>query len=201
MPAEFQKAIDRTLNHAKNIFCLLDDILIVSKREKKDHKTLVINVLKKLDDENLALKLAKCQFFQTENNSLGHKLTPSGITPKFTKTEAILNLQHPKLLKPLRLGSFNHVSKFVPNAASWSDQFRPLLREENEKKKTKNVKLPVRKFEWREKHSLIFEEIKKAVAQIAQINYYDPLKDTRVKCDASNSALGASLEQKTNEDE
>ena len=102
MPAEFQKAIDRTLNHAKNIFCLLDDILIVSKGEKKEHKTLVINVLKKLDDENLALKLAKCQFFQTENNSLGHKLTPSGITPKFTKTEAILNLQHPKLLKQLR---------------------------------------------------------------------------------------------------
>ena len=31
MPAEFQKAMDRTLNHAKNTFCFLDDILIVSK--------------------------------------------------------------------------------------------------------------------------------------------------------------------------
>ena len=27
MPAEFQKAMDRTLNHAKNAFCFLDDIL------------------------------------------------------------------------------------------------------------------------------------------------------------------------------
>ena len=42
-----------------------------------------------------------------------------------------------------------------------------------------------------EKHSLIFDEIKKAVARIAQINYYDPLKDTRVKCHAGHSGLGA----------
>ena len=35
------------------------------------------------------------------------------------------------------------------------------------------------------KHSLIFEEIKNAVARIAQINHFDPHKDTRVKCDAS----------------
>ena len=47
------------------------------------------------------------------------------------------------------------------------------------------------------KHSLIFEEIRKAVAKIAQINYYDPHKDTRVKCDANHSGLGATLEQST----
>ena len=31
MSAEFQKAMNRTFNHAKNTFCFLDDILIVSK--------------------------------------------------------------------------------------------------------------------------------------------------------------------------
>ena len=59
MPAEFQKAMDRTLNHAKNTFFFLDNILIVSKVEKKDHEQLVLDVLQKLDDENLALKLSK----------------------------------------------------------------------------------------------------------------------------------------------
>ena len=34
MPAEFQIAMDRTLNHAKNTFCFLDDIRIVSKGDK-----------------------------------------------------------------------------------------------------------------------------------------------------------------------
>ena len=35
------------------------------------------------------------------------------------------------------------------------------------------------------------------MAKIAQVHYYDPKKDTRVKCDASHSGLGATLEQKT----
>ena len=134
MPAELRKAMDRTLNHAKN-----------TKGEKHEHEKL-IDALKKLDNENLALKLEKCKFFQTEVNWLGHKFTPESITPKVTKTEAILRLQHPKSLKQLRsfMGSINHLSKFIPNAASLIDQFRPLLREENEKK-MKNVKLPVKK--------------------------------------------------------
>ena len=151
MPAEFQKAMDCTLNHAKNTFCFLDDILIVSKGTKIEHEKLVLDVMKKLDDENLALKLSKCEFLQTEVNWLGHKLTSSGITPKVTKTEAILSLQHPKSLKQLRsfLGSINHLSKFIPNAASLTDQLRPLLKEENDKKKLKDIKLPpVKKFEW-----------------------------------------------------
>ena len=92
MPAEFQKAMDRNLNNSKSTFCFLDDILIVSKGEKKEQEKIVTNVLQKLDDENLALKLAKCEFFQTEVNWLGHQLTPSGSTPKITKTEAILKL-------------------------------------------------------------------------------------------------------------
>ena len=48
---------------------------------------------------------------------------------------------------------------------------------------------------------MIFEEIKKAVAQIAKIHYYDQNKDTRVKCDASHTGLGATLEQKTEDNE
>ena len=69
MPAEFQKAIDRTINHAKKSFCFLDDILIVTKSSKQEHEKLVLNVLEKLDEDNLALKLSKCDFFQTEVNS------------------------------------------------------------------------------------------------------------------------------------
>ena len=47
----------------------------------------------------------------------------------------------------------------------------------------------------------MFEEIKQAVANIAKLNYYDPTRETRVKCDASHSGLGASLEQQTENDE
>ena len=129
--------MDRTLNHSKNTFCFLDDILIVSKGEAKDPEKLVRNVLQKLDDENFALKISKCEFFQPSVNWLGHNLSAEGIIPKITKTEAIANLKPPKSLKQLRsfMGSINHLSKFIPNAANLTDKLRPLLKEENEKKK------------------------------------------------------------------
>ena len=113
MPAEFEKAMERTLNRAKNTFCFLDDILIVSKGSEQEHEKLIMNVLEKLDRENSALKLSKCEFFQNEVNWLGHKLSLDGISPKITKTEAILKLRPPKLLKQLRsfIGSINHLLK------------------------------------------------------------------------------------------
>ena len=82
MAAEFQKAMDRTLNHAPNAFCCLDNILIVSKGDEKEHEKLVLEVLKRLNTENRALKLSKCEVFQSEVNWLRHKLSPTGIVHK-----------------------------------------------------------------------------------------------------------------------
>ena len=114
-----------------------------------------------------------------------------------------MKLSPPTSLKQLRsfLGSINHLAKFIPNEANLTDKLRPLLREENEKKKLKGVKIQVKKFEWEEKHSEIFESIKAAVANITKIHYYDPKLATRVTCDASHSGLGASLEQQKVEGE
>ena len=150
MPAEFQSAMDRTLNHAKNTFCFLDNLLVVSKGSEHEHKKLIMNVLEKLDRENMALKLPKCKFFQNEVNWLGHKLLSEGISPKITKTEAIVKLSPLKSLKQLRsvIDSKNHLAQFIPNAAGSTEKLRPLLREENEKKKLKSVKIQVIKFEW-----------------------------------------------------
>ena len=200
--AEFQKSMDRTLNHAENTFCFLDDILIVSKESEQEHEKLIMNVLEKLEKENSALKLSKCELFQQEVNWLVHKLSLEGISPKIIKTEAILKLSPPISLKQLRsfLGSINHLAKFIQNAATLTEKLRPLLREENEKK-LKSVKIQLKKFEWKEEHSEIFESIKAAVANITKIHYYDPKLLTRVKCDASHSGMGASLEQQNWEGE
>ena len=130
-------------------------------------------------------------------NWLGHHLSEAGVRPKITKTEAVVNLNPPKSLKQLSsfLGSINHLAKFIPNTASLTEKLRPLLKEENQKKKLKNMKLPVKKFEWGDEHTVVFNAIKEAVAKITKVHYYDATRETRVKCDASHDGLGATLEQ------
>ena len=93
MPAEFQKAMDYTLIGIKKSFCFLDDILIVSKSSEEDHFQLVIDCLKKLDADNLRIKLPKCHFAKQEMSWLGYSITQSGISPLESKFSAIFPLQ------------------------------------------------------------------------------------------------------------
>ena len=62
MPYEFQRIMDRLTEKLPNTHCYLDDILIATVGSEDEHKKLVINVLKTLDDEGLAIKWEKCTF-------------------------------------------------------------------------------------------------------------------------------------------
>ena len=62
------------------------------------------------------------------------------------------------------------------------------------------MKLPVKKFEWGDDHTVVFNAIKEAVANITKVHYYDANRETRVKCEASHDGLGATLEQQNDEE-
>ena len=49
MPAELQKAIDRTINNPKDTFAFLDDILIISHRTTDHHMEKIKRVLDRLE--------------------------------------------------------------------------------------------------------------------------------------------------------
>ena len=53
-------------------------------------------VLTRLDKENLAISLQKCEFAVTEITWLGYKINPDGIIPTKRKTEAIIKMEPPK---------------------------------------------------------------------------------------------------------
>ena len=130
-----------------------------------------------------------------------HRFLESGLSPNFTKTEAILNLNLPKSLKQLRsfLGRIRHLAKLILNAASLTEKLRPLLKGENQNKKLKNMKLQVKKFELVEENTVVFDTIKSAIAKITKVNYYDANRDTIFNCDTSHDGLGATLEYQTDE--
>ena len=102
MPTTFQKTLDKTLENIDNKFNFLDDILIITKGSTLDHEQDIYKALSRLDKENLAIKLEKCEFSKSSITWLGYKITQSGISPTVKKTDSIMNLKPPKTLKQLR---------------------------------------------------------------------------------------------------
>ena len=157
MPEAFQKTIDKTLEGISSKFAFLDDILVITKGSINEHEKELDKILKKLNHEGLAIILQRSEYAKTTIEWLGFTITPSGITPSITKTEAITKLDNPNTLKQLRsfLGSVHHLTKFVPNLAELSEQIRPLLK--------KNAEGKNNKLDWKEEHSSAFNNIKEQI--------------------------------------
>ena len=62
MPAEFQTAMDCTLQGLDGVICYLDDILVVTKGDVEDQNSIVDVAMKRHDVEGWALKFSKWEF-------------------------------------------------------------------------------------------------------------------------------------------
>ena len=184
MPAEFQRAMDCILAEYPQAHAFIDDILVVSKGTAIDHIETVEKNLKKLDQENMSLKLSKCKFAQRDCEWLGHKITSTGITPLVRKTEPIEALTPPRTLTQLKsfMGSIHSLHKYWPALAESSVPLRPLLSKINE-------------YIWTSECKNAFQNLKKPSANIVELRHFDIHKDIRIVCDASHNGLGAVLEQ------
>ena len=163
MPATFQKTLDKTLENIDNKFNFLDDILIITKGSPNDHELDIYRVLSRLDKENLAIKLEKCEFAKPSITWLGYKITQSGLSPTVKKTDSILNLKPPNTLKQLRflMGSIHQLIKFIPNLASLLDPIRPQLKKEN---------ITNNKIRWVDSHTTALDKIKAEISKITEKN-------------------------------
>ena len=52
------------------------------------------------------------------------------------------------------------------------------------------------KLDWKEEHTIAFENIKKQIINITENKHFDVTKETRIKSDVNKKILGACLEQK-----
>ena len=104
------------------------------------------------------------------------------------KTDAIVQLNHPKTSKQLKsfMGSIHHLNKFIPNLAQLCTPLRPLLSNSNKYQ-----------FKWDDNHEKAFQNILNAVRNITENCHFVSGRDTRVVCDASRDGIGCALEQET----
>ena len=184
MPAEFQRVMDTILSEFPQAHTFIDDILVVTKGTEIEHISTVERILRKLNRENMSLKLTKCQFARRECEWLRLKITRTGITPLVRKTEPIESRKAPKTVSQLKsfMGSIHSLHKYLPALAESSASLRPILSRKND-------------YIWSDECQISFENLKKQVANIVELRHFDINRDTGIVCDASHNGLGAVLEQ------
>ena len=128
--------MDTTLDGLDSTNVFLDDIIVITKGTIEKHEKEIDKTLNRLNEENLAISLHRCEFGLNEITWLGYKINAEGIKPTKRKTDAIIQLDNPKTPKQLRsfIGSIHHLIKFIPKLAKLSAPIRPLLSSSTSKK-------------------------------------------------------------------
>ena len=184
MPTEFQRIIDLTLAGITNTFAFIDDIQIVTHGTEEEHITKVKEVLKRLDDANINLRLDKCTFAAKNIEWVGYNLSQKTVAPINSKVQGISERLRPTNLKQLRsfLGAVNQFNKFIPDLAKLCFSFRTLLKRDNE-------------WNWKEEQEKAFVTVNEAIKKATTLNHFKRKCHLRIICDASKSGLGAVLQQ------
>ena len=191
-PATFQRAMDILLAGLRWKSCLvyLDDIIVFS-RTAEEHLVHVKEILEKLQDAGVSLKLKKCRFFAETVDYLGHVVRPGLLEVATKNTAAIDGFEEPKTQTHLRsfLGVCNVYRRFVPNFAQVSAPLNELL------KKGAPVELPP----LNEHQRRSFNLLKQALKEPPILRLPRPSLPYSVDTDASDYQIGCALLQ-THED-
>ena len=116
IPKTFQEKIDRTLEYCTPAW--LDDIIVVTRGDQKDHEKKLFDVLKKLEDAGYRASEKKSEFFQNKMKWLGHEIDEEGIKPNKKKSQSHTGFEtsgKPEAIKIVSRG--NTVPSKIPTEA------------------------------------------------------------------------------------
>ena len=124
IPTIFQEKIDQTLENKHPAW--LDDIIVVTKGSKEQHKKELIDILTRLENAGYRLSKNIYEFFKTEIEWIGLKIDQNGSRPLQDKLMAIKELKQPKNEKELKsfLGANQYLSKYIENLSAQTDDLR-----------------------------------------------------------------------------
>lgn len=191
-PEHFQKILERILLPCEGVINFIDDIVVYG-RDNAEHDARLKHVLEVLKENNILLNQQKCVFNVKTIKFLGHELSSDGIKPLDKYVRVVEDFREPATIEEVQsfLGLINYVNKWIPNMATKSEPLRRLLT----LKLAKNASIVSC---WGPEQTNSFLELKKSLANIRTLGYYDPKDKTIVIADASPVGLGAVLIQSDN---
>ncbi len=182
----FQGFMNEVFREFLNDFVIvyINDILIYS-RNLADHCRHVKQVLRKLRQHHLYLKLEKCEFHRPMVQFLGYIIGQEGIQMDQGKVKAIKEWTPPQSVKELQsfLGFANFYRRFIKDFSLHSAPLTSLLRG-----KPKYLS-------WNSNAHKAFELLKTAFSTALILRHPDPQVPLVVEVDASSTRVGAMLSQ------
>jgi hypothetical protein len=189
-PATFQRLMNNILYDYIGDFVevYIDDIMIHSKNFE-DHIIHVTQVLQKLREYNLVIKLKKSKFCEQQIEFLGHEIGKEGIKPNAKKVETITKIRKPQTLTELRsfLGLCSYYRRFIKDFSKKSRSLYKLLEKETP-------------YIWLDEQQETFDWLKSCLTKDPILAHPNFDKEFILITDASTDGLGVVLSQKNDKD-
>ncbi|KAK3570234.1 hypothetical protein QTP86_017146 [Hemibagrus guttatus] len=131
-PAVFQALINEVFRDllGRGVIAYIDDILVYSTSMEK-HVRQVREVLARLQQHYLYVKLEKCEFHRPMVTFLGYMISHQGVEMDMVKVRAVMEWHAPSMVRELRfLGFAKFYRRFIRNYSSLKERFTtaPILR-------------------------------------------------------------------------
>jgi len=183
-PTTFQTMMNNLFQNLINqgdTATFIDDILVATDTEE-GHNELVEEVLKRLEKNNLFVKLEKYKWKVREVEFLGVVIGPRGVEIQKEKVEGVLNWLALRNVKEIQkfLGLANYYKRFIKDFTKIVASLHVLVRKEQ-------------KWKWEKEQEKVFGKLKEVfttepVLAISNIN-----REMRVKVDTSDYVTGGVL--------
>ena len=198
-PGTFQRLMERIFGDQslQSVLLYLDDVIVFSTSVEQHLKRLEM-VLSRLQQKGLKAKLSKCQFFKTEVQYLGHRVSREGVATDPEKVSAVANWRRPRDVSEVRsfLGFCSYYRRFVKGFAQLAAPLHQLVADvikvAKENRKRPAAVLPNM---WTEACENSFSDLKKMFTSTPILAFADFTKPFVLEVDASHQGLGAVLSQ------
>ena len=183
-PATFQAMMNEIFADMDDVVVVyINDLMIFTKTENQaEHDKIVLEVLRRLEENDLFVKCEKCMFCTIEVDFLSTIVGHDGIKMDQEKVKAILEWPEPKMVKGVRsfLRLANFYQRFIKNYVKVAQPLHDLTKKENP-------------FHWKEPQQVVFDTLKLyfTMAPILAFSNIDCV--FHLKSDTSDYATGAVL--------
>ena len=182
----FQRFMDTVLEGLPFCYSYLDDLLIASTTVEQ-HEDHLRAVCQRLSQYGMLINPEKCALGQETLTFLGYRIDASGIAPPPERVKAIAEFPIPQTARSLLryLGMLNYYRRFIPDCAQI---LQPLNKLATTTKGRQSL-------DWTAETRTAFQHSKDAVTEAAVLAFPDPSADISIAVDASNTSMGAVLQQ------